>query len=188
MCQPEYHNGVHARVAENNFVFIESSRVPVELCLHRSFHQVPNFGYAGQKLHGDFLGPLHAGVVICTAEFRQVTQVHGNLLGQIEQHILDESLQIVLCRIKMIIFVAVVPREQNLLQFVQNIHHDIHVGTGKGIHLIDGTPLTVVFQYICCQLFDLWFYIFHESLLRVGLVQFILLCTIIAEVQGNYYI
>ena len=188
MCQPEYHNGVHARVAENNFIFVKSRRVPVELCLHRSFHQVSDFGYAGQKLHGDFLSPFHAGVVICTAEFRQVTQVHGNLLGQVEQHILDEGLQIILRRIKMIILIAVVSGKQNLLQLVQNINHHVHVGAGESIHLIDGTPLTIVLQYICGKLFNFWFNIFHESLLRVGLVQFILLCTIIAEVQGNYYI
>jgi hypothetical protein len=88
----------------------------------------------------------------------------------------------------MIIFIAVIAGEQDFLQLVQNINHNIHVGTGEGIHLIDGTPLTVVLQYICGKLFYFWFNIFHESLLRVGLVQFILLCTIIAEVQGNYYI
>ena len=188
MCQPEYHDGVHARVAENNLIFICGCRVPVEFRLHGSFHQVPDFGYAGQELHGYFLGPVHTGMVIGAAEFWQVTQVHGNLLGQVEQHILDEGLQIILRRIKMIILIAVVSGKQNLLQLVQNINHHVHVGAGESIHLIDGTPLTIVLQYICGKLFNFWFNIFHESLLRVGLVQFILLCTIIAEVQGNYYI
>ena len=104
-------------------------------------------------------------MVICTAVFRQVTQVHGDLLGQVEQHILDEGLQIVLRRIKMIIFIAVVSGEQNFLQLVQNINHHIHVRTGESIHLVDGTPLTVVFQYIGCQSFYLWLNIFHGSLL-----------------------